>query len=73
MIRTLSVTFALLWLFGLATSHTLGGWIHFSILAAVALMMAEIIRGRKIPKWLPLSPRRLNSNKSFPFDPTTRE
>ncbi len=35
-----------LWLFGLATAYTLGGFIHLLLLLAIAAVLIRIIEGR---------------------------
>jgi hypothetical protein len=46
MLWTFAVIFALLWVLGLITSHTLGGFLHVLIILAVALLLVRIIKGR---------------------------
>jgi len=36
----------LLWLVALATSHTLGGFVHLLAIAAVLVVVVHLIRGR---------------------------
>jgi hypothetical protein len=36
-----------LWLLGLATSYTLGGFIHILLVIAVVVVLIRIIQGRK--------------------------
>jgi hypothetical protein len=42
----IAIVLALLWAAGLATSYTLGGFIHVLILLAVALVVARLMRGQ---------------------------
>lgn len=36
-----------LWLLGVASSYTLGGWIHFLLLAAVVIVILDFVLSRK--------------------------
>ena len=38
---------ATLWVLGSISSYTLGGYLHFLLLAAICLMLPRVIRGRK--------------------------
>ncbi len=42
---TVAIAFILLWALGVATSHTLGGFIHMLILLAVGLVFTRFIVG----------------------------
>jgi len=42
----IAIVLAPLWAAGLATSYTLGGFIHVLILLAVALVVARLMRGQ---------------------------
>lgn len=46
---TTAVICILLWALGLATSITLGGFIHVLVFMAVALLLVRIMRGRRLP------------------------
>jgi hypothetical protein len=48
MLWLIAVVLILLWLLGLITSFTLGGFIHVLIVVAVILVLVRIIRGRRI-------------------------
>jgi len=45
MLWTIAIIFVLLWVIGLLTSYTLGGFIHVLIILAVALLLIRIIKG----------------------------
>lgn len=47
MIETLAVVLILLWVLGLVTSYTLGGFIHLLLVIALAAMLVRIIQGRR--------------------------
>ena len=47
MLWTIIVVLCVLWALGLATSYTLGGFIHILLLVAVAVVLIRVIQGRK--------------------------
>jgi len=47
MLWTLFVILLILWVLGLATSYTLGGFIHILLLLAIASLLIQIIQGRR--------------------------
>lgn len=48
MLYTVAVVLIVLWLLGLVTSYTLGGFIHILIVIAVVVVLLRIISGRRI-------------------------
>lgn len=46
MLETIAVVVVVLWLLGLVTSHTMGGFIHLLLVIAVVAVLVRIIRGR---------------------------
>lgn len=48
MLYTIAVILLVLWLLGLVTSYTLGGFIHILLVIAVIVVLLRIIEGRKI-------------------------
>lgn len=46
MLNTILVLLVLLWLLGMVSSYTLGGFIHLLLVLAVAVMLIRIIQGR---------------------------
>lgn len=48
MLYTIAVILIILWLLGLVTSYTLGGFIHILIVIAIVVVLLRIIEGRKI-------------------------
>jgi asparagine N-glycosylation enzyme membrane subunit Stt3 len=46
MLWTIFVILMILWLLGIATSYTLGGFIHVLLLLAIASVLIRIIQGR---------------------------
>ena len=47
MLWTLFVILLVLWLLGLVTSYTLGGFIHILLLVALAVLVIQLITGRR--------------------------
>ena len=47
MLNTIVVVLVVLWLLGMVTSYTLGGFIHLLLFLAVASVLIRIIEGRK--------------------------
>ncbi len=47
MLWTLFVILCVLWLLGLLTSYTLGGFIHILLVAALVIFVFNLIQGRR--------------------------
>ena len=47
MLWTIFVILLVLWLLGLVTSYTLGGFIHILLVIALAILVIELISGRR--------------------------
>lgn len=47
MLTTILVLLVVLWLLGMVTSYTLGGFIHILLVIAVALVLIRVIQGRR--------------------------
>jgi len=45
-LSTVIVVLILLWLLGLLTSYTLGGFIHILLVVAIAVVLIRVIQGR---------------------------
>jgi hypothetical protein len=48
MLWTIFVILLVLWLLGLVTSYTLGGFIHILLVVAIAVVLIQIISGRRV-------------------------
>ena len=46
MLYTIAVILLILWLLGLVTSTTIGGFIHILLVVAIVLVLVRIITGR---------------------------
>jgi Family of unknown function (DUF5670) len=44
---TLAVTLVILWLLGLVTSYTLGGFVHILLVLAIIVILIRVIQGRR--------------------------
>lgn len=47
MLFLISVILIVLWILGLVTSYTLGGFIHILLVIAVVMVLLRLIRGRR--------------------------
>jgi len=47
MLWTIFVILLVLWLLGLVSSYTLGGFIHILLIVAIAVLLIRIIQGRR--------------------------
>jgi chromate transport protein ChrA len=47
MLTTILVLLLILWLLGVVSSYTLGGFIHLLLIIAIALVLIRIIQGRR--------------------------
>lgn len=48
MLETITIILLVLWLLGLVSSHTMGGFIHILLVVAVVMVLLRVIKGRKI-------------------------
>ena len=47
MLTTILVLLIVLWLLGMVSSYTLGGFIHILLVLAIAVVLIRVIQGRK--------------------------
>jgi hypothetical protein len=47
MLWTIFVILLVLWLLGLVTSYTMGGFIHILLVLAIAVVLIRVIQGRR--------------------------
>jgi len=47
MLYTIAVVLLVLWVLGLVTSYTLGGFVHALLVIAVVLVVVQLVTGRK--------------------------
>lgn len=48
MLETLVVILVILWLLGLVTSYTMGGFIHVLLVIAVIVILVRVLQGRGV-------------------------
>jgi hypothetical protein len=48
MIWTIAVILIVLWLLGLVSSYTMGGFIHILLVIAIIMLLVRIIQGRRV-------------------------
>ncbi len=46
MLYTIAVVLVILWLLGLVTSYTMGGFIHVLLVIAIVVILLRVISGR---------------------------
>lgn len=46
MLETIAVVLLILWLLGMVSSYTAGGFIHILLVIAVVVVLIRVIRGR---------------------------
>jgi len=47
MLYTIAVVLLVLWLLGLVSSYTMGGFIHILLVIAIVMVLVNLISGRK--------------------------
>lgn len=47
MLYTIAVVLIILWLLGVVTSYTLGGFIHILLVIAIVVILLRVISGRR--------------------------
>lgn len=48
MLETIAVILVVLWLLGLVTSTTLGGFIHALLVIAIVVILIRVVQGRRL-------------------------
>jgi len=48
MLYTIAVVLLILWILGLVTSYTMGGFIHILLVVAVVMVLVNVISGRRV-------------------------
>lgn len=48
MLWTIALVLIVLWLLGLVSSYTLGGFIHILLVLAVIVILVRLIQGRRV-------------------------
>ena len=47
MLYTIAVVLVILWLLGLVTSYTMGGFVHVLLVVAVIMILVRLLSGRR--------------------------
>ena len=47
LLMTIGIVLLILWLMGLVTSYTLGGFIHILLVLAIIVILVRVIQGRR--------------------------
>lgn len=48
MLSTIAIVLLVLWLLGMVSSYTIGGFIHILLVVAVIMVLIRLIQGRKV-------------------------
>ena len=48
MLSTIAIILIVLWVLGLVTSSTMGGFIHILLVAAIIVVLVRVIQGRRV-------------------------
>jgi hypothetical protein len=48
MLWTIAVVLIILWLLGLVSSYTMGGFIHILLIVAIVIILIRLIQGRRV-------------------------
>jgi hypothetical protein len=48
MLQTIAIILIVLWLLGLVSSYTMGGFIHVLLVVAVVIVLLRLIQGRRV-------------------------
>ncbi len=48
MLETIAIILVVLWLLGLVSSYTMGGFIHILLVIAIVVILVRVISGRRL-------------------------
>jgi hypothetical protein len=48
MLWTIAVILGVMWLLGMVSSYTFGGFLHLLLLLAIAVVLINVIQGRRV-------------------------
>jgi hypothetical protein len=48
MLETIAIILVVLWILGLVTSYTMGGFIHILLVVAIVVIVIRVIQGRRL-------------------------
>jgi Family of unknown function (DUF5670) len=47
MLETIAIILIVLWLLGLVSSYTMGGFIHILLVVAIVMILVRLVQGRR--------------------------
>lgn len=47
MLWTITIVLVILWILGMVSSYTLGGWIHILLVLAIIVLIFNLLSGRR--------------------------
>lgn len=48
MLYTIAIILVVLWLLGLVSSYTIGGFIHILLVVAIIMILLNVIKGKRV-------------------------
>jgi len=48
MLLTIAVILAVMWMLGMVTSYTLGGFVHLLLVLAIIVVLIQVMQGRRL-------------------------
>jgi hypothetical protein len=48
MLMTIAVILGILWMLGMVSSYTLGGFVHVLLVLAILMVLIDVIQGRRV-------------------------
>ena len=48
MLEIIAIVLLILWVLGMVTSYTMGGFIHILLVIAIIMILIRVIRGKKV-------------------------
>ncbi|MGA7948904.1 MAG: lmo0937 family membrane protein [Thiobacillaceae bacterium] len=48
MLETIAIILIILWLVGLVSSYTMGGFIHILLVIAIVVILIRVVQGRRL-------------------------
>ena len=48
MLETIAIILLILWVLGLVSSYTMGGFIHILLVIAIVVILVRVIQGRRV-------------------------
>jgi hypothetical protein len=48
MLETIAIILIVLWLLGLVSSYTMGGFVHILLVLAIVVVLIRLIQGRRV-------------------------